>query len=164
MKKLSVLFASLVLVSLFLAACGGSAAPAQEAAEAPAPAQESTEAPAADAAAPAESGGTIAPMDGATQLTDDTTKASAAEMAKLVNLTEMGTWEAWELPAGTTWDAVFEYYNAKAVEAGWNADAGTVKDIGDNKVAVFGKADGTRLAIIYLPTAEKVQILAIAGK
>lgn len=161
-KTITTLFTLLAAAGLLLSACSTQATfdDIQAGLEAETPAE--AEAPAEAAEAPAAIG--VEPMEGAVQLTDSTTESSAVEMAKLMEITEGITWEGWELPADTAWDAVLGYYDDKAAAAGWTSDAGSVKDIGGNKVAVFGKADGSRLAIIYLPQSDRVQVLAVAGK
>jgi hypothetical protein len=84
-------------------------------------------------------------------------------MAKTIGLADGYAWEGWSLPAETTWDDVLSYYDEQAQTAGWSPDAGSVKDIGSNKIAAFGKADGSRFVIIYLPQADEVQVLALVG-
>jgi hypothetical protein len=161
-KNLFIILTLLAAVGLLLSACGTQSTfdDIQAGLEAESPS--STEAPAEGAEAPAAIG--VEPMEGAVPLTDATTEASAREMAGLMQITESISWEGWELPADTTWDTVVGYYDDKASAAGWSSDAGSVKDIGGNKVAVFGKGDGSRLAIIYLPQSDMVQVLAVAGK
>ncbi len=149
------LFVALVVVlalGLFLSACG-------TAAEAPAEASSDTTAP--ESSAPLTD--VLTAMDGATSLTDSVTEASAADLAKTMGLADGYAWEGWSMPAETTWDDVLSYYDKQAQAAGWEPDAGLSKDIGDNKVAAFGKADGSTLVIIYLPQADQVQVLALAG-
>ena len=156
MKKYSVVTIVFIL-SMLLAACAPAAAPTKAAA----PANSAAAAkPTVDAAKkPA-----VAPPAGSTAVSD-ADKAAYEAVAKTVadsaGMTNY-TWEAYQLPAGTTWDAVFQEYHDQLSKAGW-AGKGSVTDITNGKVGVFADAEGYMFILAYVDNGGKVESLALFG-
>lgn len=187
------LFAVLVLVlglSMVLTACGSNAsapaeadaptseetavveeAPAEEAAAEEAPAEEAPaeEAPAEEVAAEepaAESTSQFAAMDGAVEMTAEEKAAVetvASAVAESAGLSGEFSYEAWTLPADTTWDTVLAYYDQQAVDAGWTADAAAVQEIENGNVALFGNEDGSMFVLVFVQGTDSVDVLALTG-
>jgi hypothetical protein len=77
----------------------------------------------------------------------------AADLAKGIGFTNF-VYEAWELPAKSTWDETFKYYNDQLKATGWTGD-GITKDFTGGKVGVWLNTDGkTGLVIIFLTSPD----------
>ena len=147
-----------VVLSMILAACGAPAkAPA--AAAQPANAAAASKPTADPAKKPA-----VTPPTGSTAVAEadkapyEAVAKSVADAAGMTNY----TWEAYQLPAGTTWDAVFAEYHDQLAKAGWSGK-GSVTDITNGKFGVFADAEGYMFILIYVSSGDKVETLALFG-
>jgi hypothetical protein len=120
-KRLSIMFVLLMAIAVALSACGGSA---------PAPAAAS----AVKGAVPKP-----APQPNATSVAKNADwDKIAGDAAKALGFTNY-TYEAWQLPANSTWDDTFKYYSDQMAAAGW-AGQGSVQDFEGGKVGAFVNA------------------------
>ncbi|MBI4790170.1 MAG: hypothetical protein HY782_24310 [Chloroflexi bacterium] len=80
----------------------------------------------------------------------------AANIAKWVGFTK-STYEAWELPATSTWEDTLTYYDEQMLQAGWDGE-GEIDEFDD---MIFGlwvdETTKTGLVIIYVPSPDGVQ-------
>jgi hypothetical protein len=80
----------------------------------------------------------------------DTLAAGAAQSLGFKNY----VYEAWELPATSTWDETFKYYNDQMKQAGWSGD-GVIQDITGGKVGAWVDATAkTGLVIIFVASPD----------
>ncbi len=135
-KRLSIMSVLLVAIAVALSACGGSA---------PAPAA----APAAKGAVPKP-----AAQPNSTAVAKDANwDKIAGDAAKSLGFANY-TYEAWQLPATSTWDTTFKYYSDQMAAAGWSGQ-GSVQDFEGGKVGAFVNADTkTGLVIFFLASSD----------
>ncbi|MCX6082105.1 MAG: DUF5640 domain-containing protein [Chloroflexi bacterium] len=187
-KNLSIMFVTLLCLSLLLSACGSapaaSKAPAAAApTKAPAAAAptkepaavEPTKEPAAvePSTAPAETGAAFkfTAMPGGSNLSsEELASVNNDLLPKILSETntqasELAGMEAYSLPTDTTWDSVLGAYSAQ-VQGNSNLPDVVVKDIETMKVAVYGniqaKVNGPMVA--FAPVSDKVIIFEIYPK
>jgi len=108
-----------------------------------------------------------APPIGATQIpASPENDKYVADLGKTLGLVEV-EYEAWELPATSTWDDTFKYYAEQMVQAGWTGQ-GVTQDFSGGKVGVWINADTkTALVIFYIASPDGTKAafdLAIFGK
>ncbi len=130
----------MVAVSFALVACGGTSAPA-----------------AANVASAASSKGAV-PKPAAQPNAKAVAKNAnwdkiAGDAAKALGFANY-VYEAWELPANSTWDDTFKYYSDQMAAAGWGGQ-GTVQDFEGGKVGAFVHADTkTGLVVFFLASPD----------
>jgi len=130
----------MVAISFALVACGGTSAPA-----------------ATNAAPAASSKGAVpkpAPKPNSKPAEKNATwDKIAGDAAKALDFANY-VYEAWELPANSTWDETFKYYSDQMAAAGW-AGQGTVQDFEGGKVGAFVHTDTkTGLVIFFLASPD----------
>jgi hypothetical protein len=87
-------------------------------------------------------------------------------MAKSIGLTDY-VWEAWALAADATWEDTLNYYQKRAVAAGWSPDASQTRDFQGGKFAVLADVVTKDMMVIMWATDEAQNrnvVLTIFGK
>lgn len=106
-----------------------------------------------------------APPKDAKPLTGADWDKLATDTAKAIGFTD-STYEAWELPAATTWESVFQAY-ADQIAAIGIKDKGTIKEFTGGKLAVWVNNDVTGAVVVYFiassDSTKSAYILALAG-
>jgi hypothetical protein len=90
----------------------------------------------------------------------------AADAAKSFGFSDYA-YEAWEVPATTTWDEIVKSYDDQMKQSGWSGQ-GVTKDISGGKVGVWMSAETkSGLVIIHVIStdgAKPAHVFAIIGK
>jgi hypothetical protein len=80
----------------------------------------------------------------------------AAQIAKWMGF-KKSTYEAWQLPAKSTWDDTLAYYDDQMAQADWDGEGITEEYNGMNLGIWLDDATKTGLVIIYIPSPDGVK-------
>jgi hypothetical protein len=91
------------------------------------------------------------------------------EVKSLTNRFAFGTfeWQLLELPAGSTWDETFAYYNTQMQQAGWSGDGAKSTNPEGHNVGAWVESDTkTGLVVVYISSTGggPVNVIVISGQ